>query len=399
MEIGSVKFWTLLLCLVVRLGPVHADGSHALVARGAPSCGATSQHQSKCPGACCSKSGHCGTDMRYCGAGCQKEYSDKCDEPTGPGGAETANIPRPHLGKVPYGENIKTCNRKGVVALTYDDGPIVNSTLPLLDILKKNGVRATFFVSGFNKNKGSIDDEKTGYPATLRRTLAEGHQIAAHTWSHPDLNQLATDGNNKILKAEFMFLEMALRNVFGWFPTYMRAPRLRCDKKPGCLDFAKKWGYHVIHTNLNTKDWSIKDAAGLKSSKQIIRESLAKDPRENSWIIEFHDTLKDTTHQLAKFVIQEARRQNYEFVTVGDCLDDPKENWYRSAADGAAQTPGADETKLPGPAPEKDAAAEAKKTTCTTSQAAEKKGTAPAPAPDAHSCVCKPCPACPVCPS
>jgi len=61
------------------------------------------------------------------------------------------------------------------IALTFDDGP-GEATPLILDILKKAGIRATFFLCGQNVDR---------FPELARRIAAEGHEIGNHTYSHP----------------------------------------------------------------------------------------------------------------------------------------------------------------------------------------------------------------------
>src|SRR5207248_4391070 len=62
------------------------------------------------------------------------------------------------------------------VVLTFDDGPWPGTTERVLNALKRECVRATFFVLG---------QHAADQPALLRRELADGHTIAHHTFSHP----------------------------------------------------------------------------------------------------------------------------------------------------------------------------------------------------------------------
>ena len=62
------------------------------------------------------------------------------------------------------------------IAITFDDGPDAVLTSKLLGILKKNNVRATFFVVGRNAAK---------YPKIVNRILTEHHAIGNHTYTHP----------------------------------------------------------------------------------------------------------------------------------------------------------------------------------------------------------------------
>ena len=84
--------------------------------------------------------------------------------------------------KPPFGKNIVHLNtNQRIVALTYDDGPSPPYTDPLLDVLAKHDVRATFFMIGNRVQQ---------HPETVRRVIAEGHQIGNHSSSHPVLGLL-----------------------------------------------------------------------------------------------------------------------------------------------------------------------------------------------------------------
>ena len=77
---------------------------------------------------------------------------------------------------VPVGQIITSCTEPGTVAITFDDGPHIY-TQGVLDILRDNNVKATFFVNG--QNWGNINDEAN--KATVRRILDDGHHLGSHT--------------------------------------------------------------------------------------------------------------------------------------------------------------------------------------------------------------------------
>lgn len=74
---------------------------------------------------------------------------------------------------------------KKLVAFTFDDGPSQYYD-DLLDILKENGMHATFFVWGKNYN--------SSYDAVMKRVVEEGCEFGNHTWSHPYLSKLDEAG-------------------------------------------------------------------------------------------------------------------------------------------------------------------------------------------------------------
>ncbi|KAL6804938.1 carbohydrate esterase family 4 protein [Trichoderma sp. SZMC 28013] len=280
-----------------------------------------------CIGGCCSEFGHCGTTRAYCsGSQCQLDYSDSCDTQVGPPGRSTEDIYRPFSGDVPYAETITQCDSPGLVALTFDDGPF-EYTNQLLDLLDEYKVKATFFIAGRNRGKGRIDDESTGYPKVLRRMRSAGHQLASHTWTHRNLNGV----NEDVQRTEMIYNEMAFRNIFGFVPTYMRPPFLECGTSSGCLDTMEELGYHVISTNLDTKDYENDDPVLIQKSKDKFSTMQSTDESSHSYIVLAHDVHYQTVVTLAKYMIETSRERGYKLVTVGECLGDPSENWYRSA--------------------------------------------------------------------
>ncbi|KAM5387326.1 hypothetical protein ACJA88_001678 [Fusarium oxysporum] len=282
------------------------------------------------PGSCCSESGFCGTTGDFCGgSACQLEYSDSCDTFFGPRGSSTEGISRPQLGNVPYGTVITTCTTPGVIALTFDDGPL-DYTNDLLDLLDERDVQATFFVAGNNRAKGHIDDSSNPWPAVMRRMYSAGHHIASHTWTHRNLNEV----NSTIRRSEMIYNEMAFRNLFGWIPTYMRAPYLECNAASGCLDEMSELGYHVVDQNIDTKDYENDNPALIQISKDRYSSRVSSNSDNSQYIVLAHDVHDQTVHNLTSFMIDTAQDRGYRLVTVGECLGDPRENWYRTVSRG-----------------------------------------------------------------
>ncbi|KAK6839169.1 hypothetical protein PG989_016528 [Apiospora arundinis] len=237
--------------------------------------------------------------------------------------ADPSTMPRPQLGSLPYGVDITTCNLPNMVAITFDDGPSP-FTPTLLDILDRNKVPATFFIVGSNGN-GLITDESTGMPATLRRMHAAGHHIGSHTFTHADLMTLTTEQR----RAEVENNEAAIAQVLGFVPTYLRPPYTSCDA--GCMADLGSFGYHVADYNVDTLDWQ----GDYDRSRQIFSSALSgADPKTASFISLEHDIHERTVNELAQYLIDTARGLGYQLVTMGACLGDPVENWYRNPTTG-----------------------------------------------------------------
>jgi peptidoglycan/xylan/chitin deacetylase (PgdA/CDA1 family) len=152
----------------------------------------------------------------------------RCDSDATPAGPSTQNVPRPLKGPITYTGDIYDCAENNVVALSYDDGPY-NYTSQLLDLLKRYNFHATFFITGNNNGKGGIDLTEP-YPNLIKRMIAEGHQVASHTWSHYSLSNITHD----LRISQMVKNEMAFNNIIGMWPTYMRPPYSDCTEASGC---------------------------------------------------------------------------------------------------------------------------------------------------------------------
>jgi peptidoglycan/xylan/chitin deacetylase (PgdA/CDA1 family) len=107
------------------------------------------------------------------------------------------------------------------VALTFDDGPSPKWTPQVLDILKANHVRATFFMIGQNAR---------AYPSLVRRAVAEGHTIGNHSYSHPNLTTLSTTQQRASMDNAAKYISAAIGG--GYKPCFFRPPYGRIRAPP-----------------------------------------------------------------------------------------------------------------------------------------------------------------------
>ncbi|ODQ56199.1 glycoside hydrolase/deacetylase [Saitoella complicata NRRL Y-17804] len=290
-------------------------------------CGSGSPGNWTCPDSqCCSGAGWCGTGAGYCDLvadDCQAAYG-VCDAEYIPSGANTSSVDRTLLGSVPYGTWIYDCVTAGEVAVTYDDGPYLY-TDAILDLFDQYNAKATFFITGNNIGKGPIDDSTYGWDTIIKRQYASGHQIASHTWTHPDLSTLA-DAD----MAEQMILnEMALRNIIGVFPTYMRPPYSSCEDN--CQRVMQNLGYHIVDFDLDTDDYNNVEPSLIQNSKDIVAEYFdGREVSSTSSLVIAHD-IHEQTINLTSYALELINAAGYKMVTVGQCLGDDQANWYRSS--------------------------------------------------------------------
>ena len=94
------------------------------------------------------------------------------------------------------------------VYLTFDDGPIPESTPFILDTLREFGVKATFFMVGENVER---------YPDLYRRIVEEGHQVGNHTYNHMgSLRHYIVTYYNNVEKANELIHSHLFRPPHGW---------------------------------------------------------------------------------------------------------------------------------------------------------------------------------------
>ena len=155
---------------------------------------------------------------------------------------------------------------------------------------------------------------------------SDGHQIASHTWSHADLSVITSAQR----KNEMWKLEMAVRNILGYIPTYMRPPYSSCTAESGCQADLAELKYHVIYFDLDTSDYLNTEPDQIQNSINIFDDFfVGKSPATDDALAIAHDIHNQTATTLTRHMLEKLKTLGYRTVTVGECLGDPKENWYR----------------------------------------------------------------------
>ncbi|GJJ76723.1 peptidoglycan-N-acetylglucosamine deacetylase [Entomortierella parvispora] len=213
---------------------------------------------------------------------------------------------------------ITACKVPGTIAITFDDGPF-EYTRQLLDILKKEDVRTTFFMNGDNYSK--ILDSK--YRALVNQAMDDGHQIASHTWDHADLSKLS---KAQIL-SEVSRLDKAFLTIIKKRPVYMRPPFGNVNEL--VVDTLTEAGYKIVKWNIDTQDWT-RPTKPNESFKAYEDALGAQDAIKKGFIALEHDVYRDTALKLAVKAIQYAKSKDFKVEPVATCLGDTDpENWYR----------------------------------------------------------------------
>lgn len=184
------------------------------------------------------------------------------------------------------------------VVLTFDDGPSPGNTERVLDALERECVRATFFLIGRNAQ---------AHPALARRTLAAGHTVAHHTYSHPWLNQLPLEKAEAEIARGFAAVDSALYGHAGAAPVtpFFRFPGFASS--PELLERLERRGMAVFGADLWASDWNPMTPA------ETLAQVLGRLEAAGRGIILFHDTQPHTVAMLPEF-LRELKRRGYRVV-------------------------------------------------------------------------------------
>jgi len=214
---------------------------------------------------------------------------------------------------------ITKCSSPGQLALAYDDGPY-QYTSALVDILDRAGAKATFFWTG--TLYGCIYNQA----AAVKKAYASGHQVASHTWTHPqNFGSLSASG----ITTEIQKLEQATVNLLGVKPAYMRPPYLATGGN--VLPTLKSLNYKVITDDVDAGDWNGLTPA---ASEQRFTQAGAGG---NGHIPLMHETYSSTVNTLTPWLINWANTNGLKLVTVAQCLGDPTGAYSATGLPGNGQ--------------------------------------------------------------
>ncbi|BFV55454.1 polysaccharide deacetylase family protein [Kitasatospora sp. CMC57] len=163
-----------------------------------------------------------------------------------------------------------------LVALTLDDGPDPTHTPVVLGLLRKYGIRATFFLIGENAAE---------HPDLVREIAREGHHLANHTWTHPDLRHLSAAQVRDELERTSDVLQTAAGKPLTWF----RAPG--GDWSPVALKTCSELGMRPMGWSVDPRDWA-------RPGTSLITERVLKAVQPGSIVLN-HDGGGDRSQTIA----------------------------------------------------------------------------------------------------
>lgn len=190
-----------------------------------------------------------------------------------------------------------------VVAMTFDDGPHPVLTPRLLDILKERNIKCTFFVIGRSAK---------AHPQIIRRMIAEGHEVANHTWTHASLTSRSDDQ----IRQELRQSEDALVAAANYRPQLIRPPYGAVNARIKQLMFAE-FGYSTIMWSVDPQDWR-RPGVGVVTSRLV-------NGAHPGAIMLAHD-IHPPTIQAMPAMFDQLLAKGYQFVTVSQLLNLEKAN-------------------------------------------------------------------------
>jgi chitin deacetylase len=188
-----------------------------------------------------------------------------------------------------------------LIALTFDDGPWPQMTSKVLDILKKQNVKATFFVVGKQVEK---------HPQLVKQTVAEGHAIGNHSWSHQYHHYSPSAAAHELDKTAAL-----VHKLTGVKTSLFRPPAGILNN--GLVASAHQKKYAVVMWSVDSKDWR-----SGRTTKQALVDNSLKEAKSGG-IVLLHDGGGDRSETIEALpqLITQLKKHGYTFVTVPELLE------------------------------------------------------------------------------
>jgi peptidoglycan/xylan/chitin deacetylase (PgdA/CDA1 family) len=184
------------------------------------------------------------------------------------------------------------------VLLTFDDGPIPETTPLILDTLSVHKVKAAFFCVGENIQR---------YPELYRDLIREGHLVCNHTFNHRPITTLSrSDAAGQLERFNNL-----IKSDFGGDVLYFRPPHGRFNFSTASL---------MKEMNLLNVMWSLL-TYDFKNDLKLVKFAVNKYLEKNS-IVVLHDSLKskDIIVESIRYIVDESSRKGFQIGAPSECL-------------------------------------------------------------------------------
>lgn len=211
-------------------------------------------------------------------------------------------------------DNVKNIYQNGekIVYLTFDDGPSKTVTPLILDILKQNNIKATFFVLG-----SRVDLNKD----IVKRAYDEGHYIANHGYSH--IYSKIYQSPEYVVE-EYYQCEYEIKNAIGNENYTSHLFRFPGGSTGGKYEELKQTAAQYLLDNQAVYvDWNCltDDSAGAKTKESLVNNLIATSKEKNNLVILMHDAGdKILTYEVLQEVIDYLKNEGYTFKNFYDVI-------------------------------------------------------------------------------
>lgn len=183
------------------------------------------------------------------------------------------------------------------IYLTFDSGYEAGYMGNILDTLKNNNAKATFFITSHYVNTASD---------FVQRMIDEGHIVGNHTVNHKSMPTISDEEIEK----EVMTLHQAIYKKFGYEMKYIRPPRGEYNERT--IKKCEELGYKTVMWSFAYCDWDEKKQPSQEEAIKKIEENF-----HSGEIILLHSNSKTNSEVLDK-IIKDARNDGYEFKTLDE---------------------------------------------------------------------------------
>ena len=204
----------------------------------------------------------------------------------------------------------KKKSTEGVIWLTFDDGPSANITPKVLDILKKENIKATFFVINYSDSNEHL----------IKRIVEEGHTIGIHGYSHEYskiYKSKETFMNNVLTLQDRIFKSTGVKSMYIRFP----GGSSNTVSRKYCKGIMTELTKEMLAKGFKYYDWNISsgDAGGAKNAKDVYKNVTKNLSKKRGNMVLMHDFGGNKKGlEALPDIIKYAKKEGYTFAKIDD---------------------------------------------------------------------------------
>lgn len=191
-----------------------------------------------------------------------------------------------------------------VVALTFDHSWGNKFTPSILDTLKQNNIKVTFFIMGPWAKK---------FPEVAKQMVTDGHEIASHGYRHENYGDMTPEW----VKEDIQKSHALIKEVTGVDVTLVRPPNGHYSQKS--LKATDELGYKTIIWNVDSLDWK-------NPGRDVIVDRVMKRIKPGAIILMHASDTPVQTAEALPILLQKIKAEGYQIITVGELLNKYSEN-------------------------------------------------------------------------